>query len=170
MDDALQAAVSSVQERFAGSVEVDRGETTLHIAAEKNVEIAQVLRDEFQFNMLIDETAVDYWPQEAPRFHLVYQLYSMPLNLRLRLRLSLDGNAPHLRTLESVFPNANWYEREVWDMFGIRFDGHSDLRRILMPYDWEGHPLRKDYPLGYEEPQFTFNFDEIDLRKPKGQK
>ncbi len=144
--------------------------TTLHIAAEKNVEIAQVLRDEFQFNMLIDETAVDYWPQEAPRFHLVYQLYSMPFNLRLRLRLPLDGNAPHLRTLESVFPNANWYEREVWDMFGIRFDGHSDLRRILMPYDWEGHPLRKDYPLGYEEPQFTFNFDEIDLRKPKGQK
>lgn len=170
MEDALQAAVSAIQERFAGSVEVDRGETTLHITAEKNVEIAQVLRDEFRFNMLIDETAVDYWPQEAPRFHMVYQLYSMSVNQSLRLRLPLDGNAPHLRTLESVFPNANWYEREVWDMFGIRFDGHSDLRRILMPYDWEGHPLRKDYPLGYEEPQFTFNFDEIDLRKPKGQK
>ncbi len=69
----------------------------------------------------------------------------------LRLRAALDGNAPHLRTLESVYPNANWYEREVWDMFGIRFDGHSDLRRIIMPVDWEGHPLRKDYPLGYEE-------------------
>jgi NADH-quinone oxidoreductase subunit C len=69
-------------------------------------------------------------------------------------------------TLETVYPNANWFERELWDMFGIRSLGHSDLRRIVMPHDWEGHPLRKDFPLGYEEPQFTFNFDEIDLRKP----
>jgi NADH-quinone oxidoreductase subunit C len=170
MDDALQAVVIAIQKRFAADVQVDRGETTLLIAADKNVEIAQVLRDEFQFNMLIDETAVDYWPQETPRFHAVYQLFSMPHNLRLRLRAPLDGHSPHLRTIESVYPNANWYEREVFDMFGIHFDGHSDPRRILMPYDWEGHPLRKDYPLGYEEPQFTFNFDEIDLRKPKGQK
>jgi NADH-quinone oxidoreductase subunit C len=65
-----------------------------------------------------------------------------------------------------VFKNANWHEREVYDMFGVQFEGHSDMRRILMPEDWEGHPLRKDYPLGYEEVQFTFNFDEIDRRKP----
>ena len=82
-------------------------------------------------------------------------------NVRLRLRVPLNGNAPHLRHVEKVYPNANWYEREVWDLFGIRFEGHSDLRRIVMPHDWEGHPLRKDYPLGYEEVQFTFNFDEI---------
>ena len=147
MDEKLQAAVSAIQERFAATVEVDRGETTLHIAVEKNVEIAQALRDEFQFNMLVDETAVDYWPQEAPRFHMVYQLYSLALNLSLRLRAALDGNAPHLRTLESVYPNANWYEREVWDMFGIRFAGHPDLRRILLPEEFAAHPLRKDYPL-----------------------
>jgi NADH-quinone oxidoreductase subunit C len=170
MDEKLQAAVTAMQERFAASAEVEHGETTLLIAADKNVEIAQTLRDEFQFNMLVDETAVDYWPQAAPRFHVIYQLYSLPSNLLLRLRAALDGNDPHLRTLESVYPNANWYEREVWDLFGIRYDGHSDPRRIIMPFDWEGHPLRKDYPLGYEEPQFTFNFDEIDLRKPKGQR
>ena len=145
-------------------------EVTLILTPETFIPAVRTLRDHYGYDMLVLETAVDYWPQESSRFHVVYQLYSMPLNLNLRLRAPLDGNAPHLRSLESVFPNANWYEREIWDMFGIRFDGHSDLRRILMPYDWEGHPLRKDYPLGYEEPQFTFNFDEIDLRKPKGQK
>ncbi len=170
MDNAIQAAVSAMQERFGATPEESRGETTLLIAADQNVEIAAALRDEFKFNMLSDETAVDYWPQESPRFHVVYQLYSLPNNVSLRLRVPLDGNTPRLRTMESVYPNANWYEREVWDLFGIRFDGHSDLRRILMPYDWAGHPLRKDYPLGYEEQQFTFNFKEIDLRKPKGQR
>ena len=98
--------------------------------------------------MLSDETAVDYWPQEEPRFHVVYQLRDVNRNLLVTLRVPLNGNAPHLETLEKVFPNANWFERELWDMFGITFDGHSDLRRILMPYDWEGHPLRKDYPAG----------------------
>jgi NADH-quinone oxidoreductase subunit C len=84
----------------------------------------------------------------------------------ISLRVPLNGNAPHLATMEKVFPNANWFERELWDMFGIVFDGHSDLRRILMPYDWEGHPLRKDFPLGYEEIQFTFNANEVMMRKP----
>ena len=84
----------------------------------------------------------------------------------LSLRVPLDGNAPHIPTIEKIYPGANWSEREIWDMFGIRFDGHSDLRRILMPHDWEGFPQRKDYPLGYEEVQFTFNLDEIDKRKP----
>jgi len=78
----------------------------------------------------------------------------------------VPGKNPTVPSIVEVFPNANWHEREIWDMFGIRFDGHPDMRRILMPYEWEGHPLRKDYPLGYEEVQFTFNFDEIDLRKP----
>jgi len=98
----------------------------------------------------------------------VYIFYSTANHAYLNVRVPLDGDAPTIRTLETVYPSANWREREVWDLFGIRFEGHSDLRRLLMPPDWEGHPLRKDYPLGYEEVQFTFNFDEIDIRKPKG--
>ena len=77
-----------------------------------------------------------------------------------------DGNFPSISTVEGVHPGANWYEREVYDMFGVKFDGHSDMRRILMPADWQGHPLRKDYPLGYEEVAFSFNVDEIMKRKP----
>jgi NADH-quinone oxidoreductase subunit C len=78
----------------------------------------------------------------------------------------VPGINPSLPTVTGIFKNAIWREREIWDLFGIKFENHPDLRRILMPADWEGHPLRKDYPLGYEEPQFTFNFEEIDLRKP----
>ncbi|HEY58793.1 MAG TPA: NADH-quinone oxidoreductase subunit C [Anaerolineae bacterium] len=167
MSDTLQAAVEALQRRFGAEEHTFRGETTLFVPAEYIVEACRLLRDEFAFDFLADLAAVDYWPQEAPRFHVVYQLYSYAHNLSLRLRVPLDGSAPSLPTVETVYPNANWYEREVWDMFGIRFEGHSDLRRILMPHDWEGHPLRKDYPLGYEEPQFTFNFDEIAKFKPR---
>jgi NADH-quinone oxidoreductase subunit C len=116
--------------------------------------------------MLVDVTAVDYWPQEEPRFHVVYQLYSMRNNLLLRLRVPLNGSLPHVRTVEGIYPSANWFEREVWDLFGIRFDNHSDPRRIIMPADWDGHPLRKDYPLGYEEVQFSFNQDQVSQHKP----
>ena len=83
------------------------------------------------------------------------------------VRIGTDGVMP---TVETVYPNANWYEREVYDLMGIEFEGHSDLRRIMMPHDWEGHPLRKDYPLDYEKVQFTFNYDEILQRKPKGER
>lgn len=166
MNDLLQTVTQNLQEKFSAQVQEFRGEVTLILSAEHNVEALQTLRDEFNFEMLVDVTAVDYWPEEAPRFHVNYQLYSMSQNVLLRVRVPLNGSAPRLRTVEGVFPSANWYEREVFDMFGVRFEGHSDLRRIIMPADWEGHPLRKDYPLGYEEVQFTFNFDQIKLRKP----
>jgi NADH-quinone oxidoreductase subunit C len=144
-----------------------RQQTTVLIDREAVVRAAQILRDdaELDFNFLAAQTAVDYWPEE-PRFKIVYQLYSLSNKVFLGLNAMVPGDDPTMDTLEGVFPNANWHEREIFDMFGVTFEGHSDLRRILMPQDWQGHPLRKDYPLGYEEVQFTFNFDEIDQRKP----
>jgi NADH-quinone oxidoreductase subunit C len=170
MNEHLEAAVATIEKRCNAAVQEFRGEITLLVNPEFHLEAARTLRDEFEFNMLLDETAVDYFPQENPRFHIIYHLYSISQNLVLRVRVPLDGSQPSVQTLESVYPNANWKEREIWDMFGIRFEGHSDMRRILMPDDWEGYPLRKDYPLGYEEVEFTFNFDEIDLSKPRGEK
>ncbi len=166
MDNHLEEAVKAIAERFGASLHRYAGEATLLVGPEHILEAAQILRDEFKFEMLVDETAVDYWPQQEPRFYVVYQLYSFANNDLLRLRVPLNGNAPHIETMEKVYPGANWKEREIWDMFGIQFDGHSDLRRIIMPADWQGHPLRKDYPLGYEEVQFTFNAGEVDKRKP----
>ena len=129
--------------------------------------VLTALRDEFGYDQLVDVTAVDYWPQEEPRFHIVYHLRSLePSPGAVPARPAQRQLPAHLATVERIFPGANWFEREVFDMFGVTFNGHSDMRRIIMPYDWQGHPLRKDYPLGYEEVQFSFNFDEISLRKP----
>ncbi len=166
MNEHLQNAAQALKEQFGTEVTEFRGDVTLIVSSDKVVEVCRTLRDEFGFDMLAAQTAVDYWPDQTPRFHMVYFLYSLAHNVRVGLLVPLNGNAPSLSTIEGIYPNANWHEREIWDMFGIRFDGHSDLRRILMPYDWEVHPFRKDYPLGYEEVQFTFNYDEIDGRKP----
>lgn len=166
MEEKLQPAVAALVERFSAQVHEFRGETTLTLSGDNIVAACRALRDEHGFDLLSDETAVDYWPQQEPRFHVVYQVRSIQNNLLLSLRVPVSGLNPSLPTIEAVFPNANWHEREIWDMFGIRFEGHSDMRRILMPYDWEGHPLRKDYPLGYEEVAFTFNAEEIDQTKP----
>ncbi len=166
MDAKLQPAASALQERFEAEVQEFRGEVTVFVTSERVVEVLKALRDEFAFEQLVDVTAVDYWPQESPRFHMVYTLRSLAQTLVLRLRAPLYGNAPVAPSVEGIYPGANWYEREVFDMFGVKFSGHSDLRRIIMPHDWQGHPLRKDYPLGYEEIQYTFNFDEISVRKP----
>ncbi|GAP15903.1 NADH dehydrogenase subunit C [Longilinea arvoryzae] len=165
MDETLQAVVKTLQERFGAQPAGARGEVSLLIAPEHNLAAAQTLRDEFQFEMLLDETAVDYWPQTQPRFHVVAELYSFAHNAVVELRFPLDNDSASLQTLTPIYPGANWRERETWDMFGIRFEGHPDPRRILMPYEWEGHPLRKDYPLGYEEVQYTFNKEQIDHHK-----
>jgi len=166
MKENLQPVVSAMIERFSAELREFRGDVTLVISPDKVLEGFQSLRDQYGFDFLEEETAVDYWPEQEPRFHVVYQVYSMKNKLRLGLRVPVSGLSPTAPSIERIYPNANWFEREIWDMFGIRFEGHSDLRRILMPYDWEGHPLRKDYPLGYEEVQFTFDAEEIDRNKP----
>jgi NADH-quinone oxidoreductase subunit C len=102
-----------------------------------------------QFNFLSDITCVDWYPSE-PRFEVVYNLLSIPRKDRVRLKVRLEGSDPNIESLTSLWPGANYFEREVFDLFGVRFNGHPYLRRIMMPDDWEGHPLRKDYPVeGY---------------------
>jgi NADH-quinone oxidoreductase subunit C len=166
MDEKYLPAVSALQERCGAVFSEFRGDITCTLAPDAIVLATTALRDEFGFDHLVDITAVDYWPQEQPRFHVVYHIRNVTQTLVLCLRVPLDGNFPEIPTVELVHPGANWYEREVFDMFGVKFSGNSDMRRILMPHDWTGHPLRKDYPLGYEEVQFTFNFDTITVRKP----
>ena len=117
---------------------------TISVPAGSIADVCRVLRDTSGFLLLSDITAVDWWPRE-PRFEVVYQLASE--NDRLRLKVRLSGDSARLPTVQSVWAGANWLEREVWDLFGIVFEGHGDLRRLLMPEDWEGHPLRKDFPV-----------------------
>ncbi|MGB7873800.1 MAG: NADH-quinone oxidoreductase subunit C [Anaerolineales bacterium] len=167
MDNKLEKIVQALQNDFEATFEEFRNEAHVFVQAEQIVDVITSLRDVHEFELLSAMTIVDYWPQEEPRFHVIYQLTSITKNLSIQVRVPVAATKPVVPTVTSVFSSANWREREAWDMFGIRFEGHPDLRRILMPADWEGHPLRKDYPLGYEEPQFTFNFDEIDLRKPR---
>jgi NADH-quinone oxidoreductase subunit C len=118
----------------------------IRVPAAHLVEVCRALRDhpELGFILLADLTAVDRWPRQ-PRWEVVYHLSSM--TRRLRVKVSLDGVAPRLPTVQSVWRGAGWLERETWDMFGIVFEDHGDLRRLLMPEDWEGYPLRKDFPV-----------------------
>jgi NADH-quinone oxidoreductase subunit C len=166
MSESLVVIIEKLVERFGGEKIEFAGEASVIVSADKIVEAAKAIHDEFGFDMLSTVTAVDYWPEETPRFHLFYRFNSLPNRICLNVRVPIPGVDPSAPTIEGVYKSANWNEREIYDMFGIKFTGHSDLRRLLMPEDWQGHPLRKDYPLGYEEPQYSFNFDEIDARKP----
>jgi NADH-quinone oxidoreductase subunit C len=129
----------------------DRDEMTIYVDRAFIREACVVLKDDpdCPFNFLSDVTCVDWYPAE-PRFEVVYHLLSITTKHRLRLKVALSGDDPVIESVVPVFPSANFFEREVFDLFGIRFSGHPNLRRILMPEDWEGHPLRKDYPVeGY---------------------
>lgn len=125
-----------------------RGETTIVVPRKVLRTVAEHCREDaaLQFNLLTDATCVDRFPLE-PRFELNYHLVSIPHRLKLRLRARLSGEDPAVDSLVPVWPGANWLEREIFDLFGIRFHGHPDLRRILLPEDWEGYPLRRDYPV-----------------------
>ena len=110
--------------------------------------ICRALRDraDLRFDFLSELTATDYHPRE-PRYELVYVIVSLEHKVRLRMKVRMQGEDAHVATVSDVWPAANWLEREVWDLFGIVFDGHPDPRRLLMPEDWDGFPLRKDYPV-----------------------
>ncbi len=132
---------------------------TVYVPAASLVETCRALRDtpSLAFNVLVEVTAADYLPRE-PRFEVVYHLLSIPNRARLRVKVrvassDVNGVVP---TVQSIWPAAGWPEREVWDMFGIVFAGHGDLRRLLMPEDWEGHPARKDYPVQIRKPAQTY--------------
>lgn len=166
MEKSLEPIVKNLQDKFGATYEEFRDEVHCFVKPEQIVDALITLRDEHRFELLSAQTAVDYYPQTSPRFHVIYQLTSLTQNLSVQLRVPVNGDNPKVPTAANVYKTAVWRERELLDMFGIEFEGHPDPRRILMPEDADGHPLRKDYPLGYEEPQFSFNFEEIDLRKP----
>jgi NADH-quinone oxidoreductase subunit C len=148
-----------------GPVDEFRGETSVWAPRQAIVDVLRFLKEAQGYLILAELTAYDDWPVE-PRFTVSYVVRELSTPSNLRVRVRVPGDDPVLPSVTPVYLNANWYERELYDMFGLRLTGHPDLRRILMPADWVGHPLRKDYPLGYEEVQFTFNFDEIEKKKP----
>ncbi|WP_433530916.1 NADH-quinone oxidoreductase subunit C [Micromonospora sp. CA-263727] len=151
--DEVRDALEEAYPAFGEAVEhvvVDRGELTLHIRPERIAEVCQVMRDDpaLRFELCSSVSGVDYLGADARRLHVVYQLTSMTYRRRVRLEAAVPVEVPHLPSVTAVYPTADWQERETYDMFGVIFDGHPALTRILMPDDWEGHPQRKDYPLG----------------------
>jgi NADH-quinone oxidoreductase subunit C len=153
--------LARLQERFAGAVlgtHAEHGDDTALVDLRALPEVLQFCRDDaaLRFDMLMDLTAVDYltYPgrEDAPRFEVVYHLYSVPHNHRVRIKVGVEEDAPVVPSAVPLWPIANWLEREVWDMYGLRFAEHPDLRRLLLYEQFEGHPLRKDYPFTRRQP------------------
>ncbi len=161
------------------AVDVLLGEPTAVLGREHLKTAAHWLRDQAGFQFLRSVTCVDYLTAD-PRFHVVYHLASIPESIlagdsdptagtfrSIRVKVPVPADSPVVDSVTDIYPTADWHEREVWDLFGIEFAGHPDLRRILLPDDFEGHPLRKDAPIRYETVQFTFNYDAIAAAKPR---
>ena len=141
--------LSEVLRTYFPDVQLARGEVAVIVSADDLVASLEYLRSDpgLEFDFLSDLSATD-WPGAVPRFWLAYHLYSMRHRHRIRVKVGLLEDEPRIPTITGLYPTADWLEREVFDFFGIVFQGHPDLRRIIMPDDWEGHPLRKDYSLG----------------------
>ena len=131
-----------------------RGDQTVTIKKQGIIELFKFLRDDprLDFNFLMDLTAVDYLNRKDDRFEIVYHLYSLSHNIRLRVKIPVSESDCTIESIWSLWKTANWYEREVWDLYGIKFNGHPDLRRILLYEEFKGHPLRKDYPINKRQP------------------
>jgi NADH-quinone oxidoreductase subunit C len=141
----LQEAVSGAQLEAVPSIDLH---ATLYVSRDHAPAVLRALRDrpDLRFTFLAELTASDFWPRD-PRFEVVYMLVSLEDRRRVRVKVRLQADDARVQTVSGVWPGANWLEREVWDLFGIAFDGHPGPRRLLMPEDWEGYPLRKDYPV-----------------------
>ena len=154
-DEVSDELVAAMREREIPAaaiqqVTVDCGEITYYVRREYLLALCRILRDDpaLRFELCSSVSGVDYGPEVPQRLHVVYHLTSMTYRRRIRLEVALDVDDAHVPSVVEVYPTADWHERETWDMFGVIFDGHPALTRILMPDDWDGHPQRKDYPLG----------------------
>lgn len=145
-DQPAVAALLAWNATAVQGAKVDRNELSIYIARENIRDAVTQLKAQGLINFLSDVTCADFYPRE-PRFELAYHLLSIPRKERVRLKVKLSGDDPVVESVVPIWPSANFFEREIFDLFGIRFLGHPHLRRIMMPEDWEGHPLRKDYPV-----------------------
>ena len=145
--DDLERAYPSFSDAIE-KVVVDRGELTLHVKSSRLLEVSRILRDELKFEMCMGVSGAHYPSETGRELHALYPLLSLTRNQRIRLEVSVPESNPHIPSLVEIWAANNWQERETYDMFGIIFDNHPGLTRIMMPDDWPGHPQRKDYPLG----------------------
>jgi NADH-quinone oxidoreductase subunit C len=161
----IEKVINDLKEKFPEQIKESYnqfGDDNIIISKDSILDIVTFLKEKtYDFAMLLDLTCVDYMGQE-PRFEMVYHLYSLSNNLRLRIKARLAEKKLKIDSLTPLWGNANWLEREVYDMFGIHFNGHPDLRRLFMQHDFVGHPLRKDYPLRKRQPLIPMRYEDAD--------
>lgn len=145
-DHPLVVALRQESSSWLEDAKDEFGELTIEVSSERIAHVCRYLKEAQQFERISTVTAVDRYPAE-PRFEVVYHLHSISRNARLRVKCRVGGDTPTLDSVTGIWTGANWYERETFDLFGITFRNHPDLQRIMLPNDWEGHPLRKDYPV-----------------------